>query len=643
MPFIPNEADAAFADQAEPDSGDFDVLRDGSKASGVVSGCAVTAQGSPDMTVAVAAGVIAVAGAKVNVGAGNVTITTAHGTNPRIDLVVVSSAGAKSVTAGTAAAQPVFPAIPANSVVLASVYVPATDTTIAANQVTDKRVFVIPPEPTTNYDLAKARSIPLVKERSQLVTLDTGQSLLHTLLLAKGKLFATTQTSPTWFIRCNNLEDLTDRTSFQFANDGFHNSSDAATYVAETDRIYVLFDHASRITVAEVNPDTHATSDVISDTAHGGAGINGSICSDGTHLYVATLTSPAKVVKYTLAGAFVAELTLTKNNAHAIMYDGVDLFVTGATSPGWIARVNPSAMTAVEADFPTGMNVATDDMASVGNDVWVGYEVTNSSNILRISKTTLAITPVAHSVGQPFNLHFDGRYVWVASIEVYCIDPYTLDSTSFGAQGMSSPNEIVSDGTGRVFVSSYIDNPSKLARLSTPTVVSKRIGIPQFPIGGGINSVLPMGKLFIDHTVLATTGSAEASLSTANLSPNLLNTDGMVVRVTAAGVFAANTNPKRIALRLTDFVTPFYMGDTGLLVFNDARWRLVVEIIRTGAATQDWVSTFFSDDAVMATDVQLDDNGTIDLTTGFPQINLRGQGTASGDVSCELMMVEVLS
>lgn len=141
---IPNVGVAGFADQAEPDSVDIDILTAGHALSGVISGCAVTPQGSPDMTVAVAVGTVIVAGASVAVTAGNVTITTAHATLPRKDLVVVSNAGAKSVTAGTAAAQPLKPAIPANSIVLAEVYVPAADAAINANQITDKRVIITP-------------------------------------------------------------------------------------------------------------------------------------------------------------------------------------------------------------------------------------------------------------------------------------------------------------------------------------------------------------------------------------------------------------------------------------------------------------------------------------------------------------------
>ncbi len=142
MPFtIPNNDVAFHANQSIVMETDLSILTAGLAGVGVMSGCAVTAQGIPDMTVAIAAGTIRIAsGALVSVTAGNGTITTADVTNPRIDLVSASNAGAKTVTAGTAAASPKAPDLPAGNVGLAMVYVPANDTTIAANQITDKRV-----------------------------------------------------------------------------------------------------------------------------------------------------------------------------------------------------------------------------------------------------------------------------------------------------------------------------------------------------------------------------------------------------------------------------------------------------------------------------------------------------------------------
>src|SRR3989304_1129497 len=110
---IPNLADVTYPAQAMPDKVDIDMLAAGVLNDGVKTGCAVTAQGSPNMTVAVASGTVILSLVDVAVSSGNVTITAANGTNPRFDLIVVNNSGTKSAVAGTAAAAPGVPAAPA--------------------------------------------------------------------------------------------------------------------------------------------------------------------------------------------------------------------------------------------------------------------------------------------------------------------------------------------------------------------------------------------------------------------------------------------------------------------------------------------------------------------------------------------------
>lgn len=122
---------------------DFTALVDGYNRTGVISGCGVTAQGSPDMTVAVVAGRAEVAGVHLTVTASaTLAIGAADATNPRFDLIIAASTGVPTVVAGTAAASPLVPDPSAGAVILARVYVPATDTTIGANQITDLRVIL---------------------------------------------------------------------------------------------------------------------------------------------------------------------------------------------------------------------------------------------------------------------------------------------------------------------------------------------------------------------------------------------------------------------------------------------------------------------------------------------------------------------
>lgn len=118
----------------------LDILVDGiSGKNCVLSGCAVT--GGADMTPEVAKGAVLSNGVLYAMAAATVTIGTADSTNPRIDLVVVNSSGSLAVRAGTAAAAPKPPARTANDVVLAAVYVPASDTAIATSQITDMRML----------------------------------------------------------------------------------------------------------------------------------------------------------------------------------------------------------------------------------------------------------------------------------------------------------------------------------------------------------------------------------------------------------------------------------------------------------------------------------------------------------------------
>ena len=105
----------------------------------VLSGLAIT--GGADMTPAVAKGAVLSNGTMFAVAAADVTIGTADATNPRIDLIVVTSAGALAVRAGTAATNPKPPARTANDVVIAAVLVLANDTSIETTKITDMRVM----------------------------------------------------------------------------------------------------------------------------------------------------------------------------------------------------------------------------------------------------------------------------------------------------------------------------------------------------------------------------------------------------------------------------------------------------------------------------------------------------------------------
>lgn len=120
--------------------------------------------GTPNMSVDVAAGAAFVLGTNQtyqgtyfveNRATVNKTISAAHPTNGRIDLVVArvrenlyDSGGVDAwdiyVVTGTPAGSPVAPAVPDNCLALAEVSVPAADTAIGNAQITDRRSLARP-------------------------------------------------------------------------------------------------------------------------------------------------------------------------------------------------------------------------------------------------------------------------------------------------------------------------------------------------------------------------------------------------------------------------------------------------------------------------------------------------------------------
>ena len=118
----------------------------------------VTETGTPAMSVDIAGGRAIIQGTEgtyqgpyivENRGSTTVTVTAADVSNPRVDLVVAKiedqaysgavNAWALAVVAGTPAASPVAPSMPANSILLATVAVAAAATTITNANITDGR------------------------------------------------------------------------------------------------------------------------------------------------------------------------------------------------------------------------------------------------------------------------------------------------------------------------------------------------------------------------------------------------------------------------------------------------------------------------------------------------------------------------
>lgn len=137
---IPDDGVGLSTNQSVLFTEDFQILSGGiSRRNCVLQGCLVTA--TTLLTLNVALGSVLSANALFPIAADTVVIGTADATNPRIDLVVITSAGAKAIRAGTAAATPNPPALTTDDVVLAIVYVPALATTMTSANIYDRRML----------------------------------------------------------------------------------------------------------------------------------------------------------------------------------------------------------------------------------------------------------------------------------------------------------------------------------------------------------------------------------------------------------------------------------------------------------------------------------------------------------------------
>jgi len=108
---------------------------------GVYSGLVVSQQPVANMTVQCSAGTIYMAdGTRFAIDAvASIAVTAADATNPRIDIVYVSSLGAVTYLAGTAAATPAAPATPAGGMLVAQISVAANATTVVTASIADRR------------------------------------------------------------------------------------------------------------------------------------------------------------------------------------------------------------------------------------------------------------------------------------------------------------------------------------------------------------------------------------------------------------------------------------------------------------------------------------------------------------------------
>ncbi len=118
-------------------------------------------------------------------------------------------------------------------------------------------------------------------------------------------------------------------------------------------------------------------------------------------------------------------------------------------------------------------------------------------------------------------------------------------------------------------------------------------------------------------------GAVDTDLVDYTFEKNQLKNDKDCLFYSLKGIYAANANNKKIVLKFGSQT----IFDTTALAVNDGTWIFEVEVIRTGAATQDiFVKAFYNDLARTSYTA-----GTQDLSDNI-EIKLTATGVTSGDI-----------
>lgn len=504
---------------------------------------------------------------------------------------------------------------------------------------------------TLSREVATSLGLTYINPRSQTVTLAAGENLPHGSAMVGNKWFILLKPSPGKLIRFNNLDDLSDYSVLTFPGDGFHVGGEALIYSPEKAKLYALFNHASRITVAEVDPVTLATSDVISDTADG-AGSSGALVATETHLFVATFVTPAKIVKYALSGfARIGASTFTNGEGHAASYDGSRIYVLGNSAPAWIARVDPSTANPTIEDqqaWPAGFTGGTDDgIALTGDWAYCGLEG-GTPKLWKVQKSSLTnrIAVPGYGTGSFYGVFFDGEYVWACMSSspgtILRIDPNDDSISEIQlATGEDDPNEMAFDGQGRMFITTF-QSPAKVIRRPMMLQGSRhQVTLPaqvRMRQGESVSAgQFPVGLQLAQHNSIGNVTTGEDNLLTVSIPADALLGGGTGYRLRCWGTFAANANAKRVRV----YLGATLIFDTGALAFNGTKWKYEALILRTGTDAQDCSVEWKSTDALKPYDLNFptaieDENAAITFKT-------TGEGVATNDIVQEGMTVEVLN
>jgi len=146
-----------------------------------------------------------------------------------------------------------------------------------------------------------------------------------------------------------------------------------------------------------------------------------------------------------------------------------------------------------------------------------------------------------------------------------------------------------------------------------------------------------LGVVTINTTAVGNVGTGTDNLMTYALPANTLSVNNMGVRVTAWGTGANNANAKTLVGAFGSAT----IVSTALTASQVNTWRMVMEVLRTGAGTQEAVGQLLQAGTTAITDIE-QSAPTQDETAAIT-IKLTGAATTDNDIVQEGMIIEVLA
>jgi DNA-binding beta-propeller fold protein YncE len=246
--------------------------------------------------------------------------------------------------------------------------------------------------------------------------------------------------------------------------------------------------------------------------------------SDGADLWVANQIGGTVSRVRAGDGGLIATWT-GANSAFQVLIAMGRVFVTGATNPGSLYEIDPTAAPGAVKTVSSSLGAVSEGIAFDGASIWVANAGTGpgTGSVSRVTVSPLAVTTFTTGFNEPVGVLFDGANVWVTDSGDNKLKK--LDGSANVLQAVnvgSGPLHPAFDGTN-IWVPNFAGDSVTVVRASTGAVLATLTG------QGLVN---PFQAAFDGQRILVTdqNGTPGVSLWRA-------------VDLTPLGFFALGTNP----------------------------------------------------------------------------------------------------